>query len=180
MTQDAIGMGFSENKARASEWKRFRRVFFARGAVAVGLFLLLVLFIVAVFAPQLAPYDPYKPGVAPQLASPSAEHWLGSDLLGRDTLSRLIFGTRTALAVGFISVIVGSIIGVTLGIVAGYTKGFFSALIMRTMDAMMCFPMIVLSLVIASVLGNGIVNVIIALSISSIPGYARVVWLTKH
>ena len=167
---------FSESAARASEWRRFRRVFFSRGAVMGGLIILLILFLVAIFAAQLAPYDPYKPGAGPSLAGPSSAHWLGCDLLGRDTLSRLIYGTRTALEVGFISVIIGAIIGITLGLVAGYTKGFVSAVIMRIMDAMMCFPMLILSLVIAALLGNGIVNVIIALSVSSIPGYARIVY----
>jgi len=171
--QEVQAQAFSEAKNRVSEWKRFRRVFFARGAVMIGLIILFIVFFVAIFASLLAPYDPYKPGVAPSLAPPSAQHWLGADLLGRDTLSRLIFGSRTALEVGFISVIVGSIIGITLGIVAGYTGGFLSAFIMRAMDAMMCFPMLILSLVIAALLGNGIRNVIIALSISSIPGYAR-------
>jgi ABC-type dipeptide/oligopeptide/nickel transport system permease subunit len=165
---------FSEFKARTSEWKRFRRVFFARKVVIGGFVILLLFFVVAIFASLIAPYDPYTPGVAPSLASPSAQHWLGADLLGRDTLSRLIFGSRTALEVGFISVIIGSAIGITLGLVAGYTRGFLSGLIMRAMDAMMCFPMLILALIIASLLGNGIVNVIIALSISSIPIYARV------
>jgi peptide/nickel transport system permease protein len=169
-------MGFSENKARGSEWKRFRRVFFARGAVMAGLIILVLLFFVAIFAPFLAPYDPYIPGVAPSLAKPSAQHWLGADLLGRDTLSRLIYGSRTALEVGFIAVAIGSIIGITLGIVAGFSRGFVSSVIMRAMDAMMCFPMLILSLVIAALLGNGLTNVIIALSIASIPGYARVVY----
>jgi peptide/nickel transport system permease protein len=177
MTEEKINpLEFSENKARGSEWKRFRRVFFSRAAVMGGLVILLILFMVAIFAPLLAPYDPYKPFTGPSLAPPSSEHWLGADKLGRDTMSRLIFGTRTALQVGFISVIVGSVIGITLGIVAGYTKGLLSAFIMRVMDAMMCFPMLVLSLVIAALLGNGIFNVIIALSISSIPMYARVVF----
>jgi peptide/nickel transport system permease protein len=169
-------LDFSETKQRGSEWKRFRRVFFSRGAVLGGLVILLLLFIVAIFAPLLAPYDPYIPGVATSLAGPSTEHWLGADLLGRDTLSRLLYGSRTALEVGFISVIIGSIIGITFGLVAGFTRGLLSALIMRAMDAMMCFPMIILSLVIAALLGNGIGNVIIALSVSSIPGYARVVY----
>jgi peptide/nickel transport system permease protein len=169
-------LNFLETKPRTSEWKRFQRVFFARGAVIFGLVILLLLFIVAIFAPWVAPHDPYTPGVADSLAKPSAQHWLGADLLGRDTLSRLIYGSRTALEVGFISVIVGSVIGITLGLVAGYTRGFLSGCIMRVMDAMMCFPMLILSLVIAALLGNGIFNVIIALSISTIPGYARVVY----
>jgi peptide/nickel transport system permease protein len=174
MTEQENILDFSENKPRASEWKRFRRVFFARGAVAVGLFLLAAFFILAAFAPLIAPYDPYQPGVAPSLAKPSTEHWLGADLLGRDTLSRLIYGTRTAIQVGFISVAVGSIIGILLGVLAGYTGGLTNAFIMRAMDALLCFPMIILALVIAALLGSGISNVIIALSIATIPGYARI------
>jgi peptide/nickel transport system permease protein len=176
MTENQAVTDFSENKARGSEWRRFRRVFFSRGAVIGGLVILILLFAVAAFAPLIAPYDPYKPGVATSLSGPSAQHWLGADLLGRDTLSRLIYGTRTALEVGFISVIIGSVIGITLGLVAGFTKGILNAIIMRAMDAMMCFPMLILSLVIAALLGNGIINVIIALSVATIPMYARVVY----
>ncbi len=170
-----INASFSENKPRSSEWKRFKRVFFARGVIIVGLIILILLFIVALFAPWIAPYDPYTP-TAPSLAKPSAEHWLGADRIGRDTLSRLVYGSRTALQVGFISVIAGSIAGIILGIVAGYSKGVISSVIMRIMDAMMCFPMLVLCLVIAALLGNGLFNVIIALSVASIPGYARVTY----
>lgn len=175
-TETANTLGFSENKVSGSEWKRFRRVFFARGAVMAGLIILVLLFVVAIFAPWIAPYDPYQPGVTTSLAKPSADHWLGGDKLGRDTLSRLIYGSRTALEVGFISVIIGAVIGITLGMLGGFTRGILSSIIMRIMDAMMCFPMLILSLVIAALLGNGIFNVIIALSISSIPGYARVVY----
>jgi peptide/nickel transport system permease protein len=175
MAEETINpLDFSENKKRGSEWRRFGRVFFTKGAVAVGLVLLLLFFFTAIFAPLLVPYDPYVPVGEDSLAQPSAKHWLGADRLGRDTLSRIIYGSRTAILVGFISVAVGSIIGISLGIIAGYTKGFASALIMRSMDALMCFPMLILSLVIAALLGNGIENVIIALSIATIPGYARV------
>jgi ABC-type dipeptide/oligopeptide/nickel transport system permease subunit len=142
--------------------------------VAFGLIVLLLLVITAVFAAWLAPYDPYRPGEAPSLAQPSWQHWLGADILGRDTLSRLIYGSRTALMVGFISVAAASVVGIPLGIVAAYSGGVANTLIMRAMDALMCFPMLLLSLVIAAVLGNGIWNVIIALSVATIPGYARV------
>ena len=165
---------FSETPPRVSEWKRFGRVFFSRGVVLFGLIILLVLLITAIFAPKLAPYDPYKPGVAGSLLQPSLQHPLGTDILGRDTLSRLIYGSRTVLMVGFISVGIASIIGVTLGIVSGYFGGIINMFIMRAMDAFMCFPMILLALVIAAVLGGGIHNVIIALSVAIIPGYARV------
>jgi peptide/nickel transport system permease protein len=174
MEQMADILKFSESTRRVSEWARFRRVFFTKAAVAVGLVVLLLLFITAIFAPQLAPYDPYNPVAADSLAQPSARHWLGCDLVGRDTLSRVIYGSRTAVEVGFISVAIGSIIGILLGVIAGYTRGFLSALIMRSMDALMCFPLLILALVIAALLGNGIQNVIIALSVATIPGYARV------
>jgi len=157
-----------------SEWRRFRRVFLSRGVVVFGLVVLVLAFFTAIFASWLAPYDPYKVGVADSLAQLSWEHPLGSDVLGRDTLSRLIYGTQTALMVGFISVTVAGIIGVGLGLLAGYSGGFTNLIIMRTMDALLCFPMLILALVMASVLGGGIWNVIIALSVATIPGYARV------
>jgi peptide/nickel transport system permease protein len=159
---------------RSSEWRRFRRVFFSRGMVMFGMVVLLLLFLTAIFAQLLAPYNPYTPGLGKALEHPSREFLLGTDNFGRDTLSRLIYGSRTALMVGFISVAFGSVIGVTLGILAGYFSGITNILIMRAVDALMCFPMILLALVMASVLGGGIQNVIIALSVATIPGYARV------
>jgi ABC-type dipeptide/oligopeptide/nickel transport system permease subunit len=165
---------FTELPPRVSEWRRFRRVFFSRGIVVFGLVVLLLLLLTAVFAAWLAPYDPYRPIPGDSLVQPNAKHLLGTDILGRDTLSRLIYGSRTALMVGFISVAVASVIGIPLGIIAGYSGGAPNMIIMRAMDALMCFPMLLLSLVIAAVLGNGIWNVIIALSVATIPGYARV------
>jgi len=166
--------GFEEAPPRISEWKRFRRVFFGRGMVVVGCLILLCVFLTAIFAPWLAPYDPYKPGVGDPLEQPGARHLLGTDLLGRDQLSRLIYGARTALLVGFISVLAGAVIGISLGIAAGFSRGATNPLIMRLMDALMCFPNILLALVIAAILGGSIVNVIIALTVSLIPTYARV------
>ena len=164
----------AEPLLRFSEWRRFRRVFFSRGMVRFGLIVLLLLVLTAAFANWLAPYNPYKPGMADSLLQPCKEHPLGTDILGRDTLSRLIYGSRTVLMVGFISVGVASVIGVTLGLISGYFGGIAGAVIMRSVDAFMCFPMILLALVIAALLGGGIHNVIIALSIAIIPGYARV------
>ncbi len=169
-----VASDFLELPPRVSEWRRFRRVFFSRGIVVFGLITLLLLLFTAIFAAWLAPYDPYQLSPDYSLAQPGREHLLGADLLGRDTLSRLIYGSRTALMVGFISVTVAGIIGIGLGLIAGYATGFANILIMRIMDALMCFPMLLLSLVIAAVLGNGIHNVIIALSVATVPGYARV------
>ncbi|MBN1693614.1 MAG: ABC transporter permease [Dehalococcoidales bacterium] len=166
--------GYLEKTPRVSEWRRFRRVFFSRGVVVFGLVVLVLVLFTAIFAEWLAPYDPYKTGVAKSLAQPSSEHWLGADTLGRDTLSRLIYGSRTALQVGFVSVLISGVIGIPLGMIAGYSGTIVNNLIMRTMDAMMCFPMLLFALVLAAVLGSGIWNVIIALSVATIPGYARV------
>lgn len=166
--------GASEAPPPVSEWKRFRRVFFQRKLVIFGLAVLIMLMITAIFAEWLAPHNPYRGNMADSLVQPCKKYPLGTDVLGKDTLSRLIFGSRTALMVGFITVGIASVIGVTFGLLAGYLGGIANMIIMRCMDALMCFPMLLLALVIAAVLGGGLQNVIIALSIATIPGYARV------
>lgn len=165
---------FSEAPPRVTEWRRFVRVFFQRRIVIFGLLVLIILALTGIFAPQLAPYDPYEQNLSNILQQPSREHLLGTDPIGRDTLSRLIYGTRTALTVGFVSVSIATAIGVTLGIIAGYFGGIINMLIMRFTDILMPFPMIVLALLLAAVLGGGIQNVILALGIATIPGYIRV------
>ena len=168
------GTRFLEAPPRTNEWRRFVRVFFQRRIVIFGLFVLIALGLTAIFANWLAPFNPYKQDLSNVLHQPSREHLLGTDALGRDTLSRLIYGTRTALTVGFISVAIATTIGITLGIIAGYFGGVANIVIMRLTDVMMPFPMIVLALLLASVLGGGIQNVILALGIATVPGYIRV------
>jgi peptide/nickel transport system permease protein len=130
--------------------------------------------LVAIAAPILAPYDPYDTNLRITLQGPSQAHWLGTDPLGRDILSRIIYGARTSLEVGLIVVAIASFLGMTLGLLAGYYGGWTYIIIMRCIDALMSFPMILLALVIAALLGGGIKNVIIALSVSLLPSYARV------
>jgi peptide/nickel transport system permease protein len=165
---------FTEAPPRISEWRRVWRIFFQRKIVIFGLVVLFLLVFAAIFANVLAPYDPYRGNLFDYLQQPSAKYWLGTDSLGRDTLSRLIYGSRTALEVGFVTTVVAAIAGVALGLSAGYFGGVTNMIIMRAMDALMCFPMLILALLIAAVLGGGILNVIIALAIASVPGYARV------
>jgi ABC-type dipeptide/oligopeptide/nickel transport system permease subunit len=166
---------FSESPVRISEWRRFRRVFFSRKIVIFGLFILTLLVIAAIFAPWLAPYDPYKPDLRNSKQGPSAEHVLGTDATGRDTLSRLIYGSRTTLQVGFITTGFGAVVGMILGLLAGYSNNkVINAAIMRLMDLLISFPMIILALFIAAILGGGIWAVIIALGVGALPGYARV------
>jgi ABC-type dipeptide/oligopeptide/nickel transport system permease subunit len=110
------------------------------------------------------------------LADPGVKYLLGTDIQGRDILSRLIYGSRTALMVGFITVAVASIVGMGMGMLAGYFGGIINMMIMRMVDAIMCFPMLLFALLLAAIFGGGIQNVIIALSISMIAPYARVMY----
>jgi peptide/nickel transport system permease protein len=161
------------NPPLISEFERFRRVFLSRKVVVFGLIIILILILTAIFAPLLAPYDPYRVNLNAQLLQPSREYLLGTDDVGRDVLSRIIYGTRTSLLVGIVSVGIAASIGMMLGLLAGYFGGITYIIIMRLMDAMMSLPMILLALVIASILGGGLKNVMIALGIGLIPGYAR-------
>jgi len=167
------GIGTQEIAPRVSEFKRFRRVFLSRGLVVFGVVVILIFIIVAIFAPFLAPYDPYMPDLKARLSQPNSTHLLGTDSVGRDTLSRIIHGTRTSLMIGLIVVSVAAIIGMCLGLIAGYLGGWLYQIIMRSVDVVMTFPMILLALVIAAMLGEGIRNVIIALTVGLIPVYAR-------
>ncbi len=177
MAMDQIsGTGFREAPPRVSEWRRFRRVFFQRKLVIFGLLVLVLLAFTAIFAEWLAPHDPYEQYLADSLSQPCKQYPLGTDRKGQDTLSRLIFGARTALLVGFSTVGFAAIAGITLGLVAGHFGGLVDMIIMRFMDALMGFPMLLLALVIAAVLGSGIHNVIIALSVAMTPGYARTMY----
>jgi peptide/nickel transport system permease protein len=162
-----------EGVQQNNEFRRFLRVLLGRGLVLFGLFIILITVIVAIFAPTLAPYDPYDQNLGESLQQPSSHHLLGTDNLGRDTLSRLIYGSRNSLLVGVVALGIAAFAGIMIGLLAGYFGGWVNAIIMRFVDALMCFPMIMLSLVIASLLGSGMRNVMIALGISMLPGYAR-------
>lgn len=158
---------------RISELRRFVRVFLSRGVVLFGIIVIAVFLISAAFAPFIAPYDPYEPHFSQSLQTPSREFLLGTDNIGRDTLSRLIHGSRISLMVGVVALGIAAVIGMILGLVAGYFGGFWNAIIMRSMDVLMAFPMILLAMLIAGLLGGGLKNVMIALGIALVPGYAR-------
>ena len=158
---------------RVSEWKRFKRVFFGRKVVLFGTVIIAFLVLIAIIGPWIAPYDPIEISLSERLQDPSWGHWLGTDNYGRDTLSRIIYGARTSLQVGLLSVGLASVVGMILGGVAAYYGGWIGAVIMRFIDALMSIPVVVLALVIAALLGGGVRNVIIALSVSQMPQYAR-------
>ena len=177
--EEAIGTtaecagAIAESPPLRSEWKRVVRVFSRRKLAVAGLAIVVLMVLVAIFAPLLAPYDPYQTDILGKLQPPSSEHWLGTDSVGRDTLSRVIYGTQTSLLVAVCAVALGALIGQLLGLLAGYFGGWVYTVIMRLIDAMMAIPMIVLALVISAVLGGGVKNVIIALAIGAIPGQCR-------
>ncbi len=164
---------FRDAPPRVSSWRRFWRVFIGRRVVILGAVIILLLLFVAITADFISPYNPYQQNLREALQQPSAAHLLGTDALGRDTLSRVIYGSRTSLAVGLIATAIGGLIGMTLGLLAGYFGGLANTLIMRLMDAFMAIPMLMLALAIGAALGGGLTNVIISLGIAIIPTYAR-------
>jgi ABC-type dipeptide/oligopeptide/nickel transport system permease subunit len=168
-----IPQEFLENPVRVSGWRRIWRVFLGRKVVMFGIIIILATIITAIFAPLLAPYDPNALDLDNTLVGPTSTHLLGTDAIGRDTLSRIIFGSRTALLVGIIAIGVAAVLGMTLGLLAGYFGGIINAIIMRFTDALMSFPMILLALAIAALLGGGLRNIVIALGISLMSGYTR-------
>jgi peptide/nickel transport system permease protein len=159
---------------RVTEFQRLRRVFFGRKVVLFGMVVICILLLTAIFAPLLARYDPYEQHMDQVLLAPNSQYWLGTDTIGRDILSRIIYGSRTSLAVGIVALGIAATIGITIGLTAAYFGGWVYNILMRIVDSLMCFPMILLALVIAALLGGGITNVMIALGIALLPGYARI------
>ena len=146
--------------------RRHPRVFIGGALVA---FLLLV----AVFAPVIAPFDPTAVVPGDALDPPSAQHWLGTDDLGRDVFSRTVYGSRISLSVGLIAVGIGLTVGVTVGLLAGYVGGLTDLLLMRGIDALLAFPALILAISITAALGPQIQNALIAIGIVAIPIYSR-------
>lgn len=141
----------------------------------VGFFIVAFMVVIAVFAPLIAPYDPNA--INPVLSFKgigTPGHLFGTDDLGRDILSRIIYGSRISMIVAVGATIVGAIIGVLIGLTAGYFGGWIDAVLMRIMDGMFSFPFILLAMILITVLGNGVMNVILAIGIASVPGFARV------
>ncbi len=153
-------------------WRKFRMQHVAFGALVFVVLLVLV----AVFAPWLVPYDAENFFDYDRLnQGPSAVHWFGVDSLGRDIFSRILMGTRISLAAGFFSVVLGAIIGTVLGLLAGYYGGWWDRIVMRISDVLFAFPGVLLALGVVAILGSGMINVVIAVSVFSVPAFARLV-----
>jgi peptide/nickel transport system permease protein len=166
--------GTNKEKRQSRIREIWRRIKVNKGAVG-GLFVILLLVGMAVFAPYLSPYGPNKMNAGPRLVSPSLKHPLGTDSFGRDQLSRIIYGARISLYVGFIAVGIGAIFGGFIGAVVGYYGGKIDNVLMRLMDILLAVPQIILSIAIVGALGANLTNLMIAVGVSQIPRYARIV-----
>lgn len=152
-------------------WIRMRR----NKLSMVGLTVILLLIIVAIFADQIAPYGFAEQDLANQFAKPSSEHLFGTDDLGRDIFSRVVYGSRISLKVGFISVGIALVLGVAIGAITGYFGGRIDNILMRFIDKLQSIPDILLAIAILAALGPGLSNLMIAVGVAAIPGYARIV-----
>lgn len=140
----------------------------------IGLWMVLIFLIIAIAAPLIAPYDPLAQNMQIKLEAPSLVHPFGTDEFGRDIFSRIIYGAQISLLVGVVSVLFAVILGVALGTLAGYVGGLIDTIIMRIMDVLLAFPSFLLAMAIVSVLGPGLLNVMIAIAVFSIPTFARI------
>jgi peptide/nickel transport system permease protein/oligopeptide transport system permease protein len=146
---------------------------FGRKVVLFGTIIILILILTAIFAPIISPYAPNEINIGARLAQPSEAHLLGTDELGRDLISRIIYGSQISIIVGVVAVLIAGILGMGLGLIAGYFGGWLQTIIMRFIDALMAIPGLILMLAIAAVLGGGLKNVLISLGIAMMPGYCR-------
>ena len=151
-------------------WRRFRR----NKQAMVGMCMLLLMIFSAIFASVISPYDPLQQDIINRLQPPSAAHFFGTDELGRDIFSRILYGSRISLTVGLIAVSISSVVGCALGAIAGYYGGVLDNVIMRCTDVLMAIPSILLNISIVAALGTGLQNVMIAIGISSVPAYCRI------
>ncbi|MFD1781007.1 ABC transporter permease [Fredinandcohnia salidurans] len=160
---------------KQSRLKDFISIFLQNKAALVGGIIILFYIFIALFAPLLAPYDPFAIELDNKLVPPSSDHWMGTDDKGRDILSRILYGSRLSMGIGFAAVLFGSFFGIIFGLVAGYYGKWIDSIIMRIMDVMLAFPGILLALAIISALGPSMINVTIAVGAYSVPLFARIV-----
>lgn len=161
---------------RPHEFRQFLRVLLRSPGAKIGAFILLVLVLVALFAPAIAPFSPTQMNAGEPLQPPSSAHWFGTDDFGRDLFSRIVYGSRLTLMIGFIAVGISMTSGLFIGLVAGYTQGWLGSILMRSMDVLFSFTETLIALAAVAVLGPSLKNAMIAVGISSIPFYARITY----
>ncbi|MBU5668740.1 ABC transporter permease [Peptoniphilus sp. MSJ-1] len=155
--------------------KEFFKYYSKNKIAVIALVILIIIVLCAIFAEVIAPYDYTAQVPSNNFQSPNSEHLMGTDNFGRDIFSRVLRGAQISLKIGFTSVIISTIIGVIIGAFAGYYEGIFDAIIMRIMDTILSIPQLVLAIALAAALGGGMRNLILAVSLSSIPNYAKIV-----
>ena len=160
-----------QNRSRTREF--FKKFFQRKTAVVAGCFILFLV-IIAIIGPSIAPYDPAAYDYSAIRSGPSAQHLMGTDEFGRDVFSRLLAGARLSLGSALAAVIVGAALGTILGILAGYYGGILEALVMRSSDVLFAMPDILLCIAIVAIIGPGLINVIIAVTVFTIPSFARI------
>jgi peptide/nickel transport system permease protein len=156
-----------------SPWRRALRRLLQRKGALVGLGVIVLMIAVAIFAPYIAPYDPMQQSWTAVRKPPSAAYWFGTDEVGRDLLSRIIYGARASLSAGVISVVIAICVGVPVGVVAGYVGGFVDGLISRITDAMLACPFLILAIALAAFLGPSLSNAMIAIGVTATPLFVR-------
>ena len=164
----------SRRQARLGEIYRFGRALMRHPLAVAGLVIVLLLVLVAALAPLLAPYAPSTQHLADRLQGPSAQHWLGTDELGRDILSRLLFGARITLGIVALVTAIAAPIGLVIGCMAGYGGGWIDAALMRVTDVFLALPRLILALAFVAALGPGIENAVLAIALVAWPPYARI------
>lgn len=162
--------------SKPKDFNQFLRVLFRNPGSRIGAIILLLLIIIAIFAPLIAPFDPLQMGAGKNLQPPSTAHWFGTDEFGRDLFSRIIYGSRLTLMIGVIAVGISMTVGVLVGMIAGYAGGWIESILMRTMDVLFSFTETLIALAAVAVLGPSLTNAVIAVGVSSIPFYARVTY----
>jgi peptide/nickel transport system permease protein len=173
---ETIRTVFEQEELPRETWLRYLvRFFRTKPLGAIGLVIVIVYILMALFAEWVVPFDPLETDYVNIMVAPSLEHLLGTDDFGRDVMSRLIHGARTAMLVGFICSIVGATLGLFIGVASAYFGGTTDLIVQRLLDIMMSFPLIIMALAIVSVFGTGVQNVILAITIPMIPRCARVV-----
>ncbi|ABE42102.1 glutathione ABC transporter permease GsiD [Polaromonas sp. JS666] len=166
----------TQNTRVRTPWTEFWRKFKKQHVAMAALAFVLLLVLLALLAPVIVPYDAENFFDYDKLnAGPSWQHWLGVDPLGRDIFSRILVGARISLAAGFASVAIGGLIGTALGLLAGYYEGWWDRIVMRISDVLFAFPGILLALGVVAILGSSMVNVVVAVSVFSVPAFARLV-----
>lgn len=165
----------AEPTTQARWWAATRDFMVRRPLGAIGAVVIAIMLAVAALASLIAPYDPVAVDFGAMLAAPNAQHWLGTDAFGRDVLSRLIYGSRTALIVGFGAAFIGATFGAVLGVGSAYFGGRVDLYVQRVMDVFISFPLIILALAMVAILGNNLPNLITAITIPMIPRCALVI-----